>query len=411
LLTIIYNLFFSPLARFPGPKLWAISSIPCRLSILRGRHHLDVLDLYEKYGSVVRLGPNELAFNNPQAWRDIYAHRQLNGCLPKDRARYRPAPNGVDSLVTLIDNDVHASHRKMLAHCFSDRSLREQEDLVQVYVDKLNKCLRYLINSGQAEKMDIKAWMNCTTIDVLGDLMFGESFNCLEDRNVHPWVGLIFDSVKAVTFFTILSDFPIVDKLLPLLLPKKMKQIMLDHLELGMQKVDRRMSKGITRPDFMSAILQNGVQEQNGLYDKGKRVMTKEEIYANAVLLVDISPRLLLLYSFAGSRWHSNRYFRFIAAGSESSATLLSGVIFYLCKNPDKKNRLLEEIRTPFSYDSEITFTSTATLRYLKAVIEEGLRLYPPFVTVLSRECPMNGAIIDGHFVPEKVRQLYFPCS
>lgn len=71
-------------------------------------------------------------------------------------------------------------------------------------------------------------------------------------------------------------------------------------------------------------------------------------------------------------------------------------------------NRLVSEIRTSFSHDKDITFQNTSSLSYLAAVIEEALRVYPPFVTSLNRIVPEGGSIINGVFVPGKVCSLFF---
>lgn len=69
---IVYNLFFHPLAKFPGPRLNAISDVPGIYILVKGRFALEVKKLHDKYGSVVRVSPNELSFNSVQAWEDIY---------------------------------------------------------------------------------------------------------------------------------------------------------------------------------------------------------------------------------------------------------------------------------------------------------------------------------------------------
>lgn len=92
-----------------------------------------------------------------------------------------------------------------------------------------------------------------------------------------------------------------------------------------------------------------------------------------------------------------------IVAGSETSATLLSGCIFYLCTAPHVMSRLGAEIRSNFKQDSDMTFRAVEELKYMNAVIEESLRIYPPFVTSLSRLVPQGGAAVDGHFLPEDV--------
>lgn len=64
---------------------------------------------------------------------------------------------------------------------------------------------------------------------------------------------------------------------------------------------------------------------------------------------------------------------------------------------------LIEEIRSAFFTAEEITFSSTAKLAYLSAVIEESLRMYPPFATSLARVVPSGGASIAGDWIPENV--------
>jgi len=374
----IYALYLSPLSRFPGPKLWAISRIPGQLSVLQGRNHLDILALHERYGPVVRISPNELAFNTPQAFRDIYGARP-GGCFAKDRSHYLPPANGVDHLVCAVDNAVHTRQRRLLAHAFSERALRDQEGLIRGYVDTMIGKLRAHITKGHSPRVDINNWMNYTTFDITGDLMFGESFDCLKDSRLHPWIQLIFSSMKALAIAGVANQSPILGTIFHALIPKEVKRKAIQHFDLAAQKVDRRLETNMTRPDFISAILQNGLSEAKGQYLDGERIMTRAEIHSNAFIL--------------------------IVAGSETSATLLSGCIFYLCTNPLTMSRLVSEIRSTFAKEDEITFRNVASLPYLAAVIEESLRMHPPFVTSLARIVPPDGSIVDGHYVPGGVRR------
>lgn len=93
-----------------------------------------------------------------------------------------------------------------------------------------------------------------------------------------------------------------------------------------------------------------------------------------------------------------------IIGGSETTATLLSGVTYYLLTNPDAHKRLTDEIRSTFKEESEIDFTSVSNLPYLLACLEEALRLYPPVPIGLPRIVPKGGATIADHYVPEDVR-------
>lgn len=89
-----------------------------------------------------------------------------------------------------------------------------------------------------------------------------------------------------------------------------------------------------------------------------------------------------------------------ILAGSETSATLLSGAVYYLLKNPEWLAKLQEELRIAFTKETEITFTSTSQLKIMNAIIQETFRLYPPVAGALPRVTPKGGALVSGIFIP-----------
>jgi cytochrome P450 len=92
-----------------------------------------------------------------------------------------------------------------------------------------------------------------------------------------------------------------------------------------------------------------------------------------------------------------------IIAGSETTATLLSGVTYLLLTSPDSLAKLTTEIRSAFSDDKEIDINSVNPLKYLQACLEEALRMYPPVPIGLPRIVPPGGGSISGHYVPENV--------
>lgn len=50
---------------------------------------------------------------------------------------------------------------------------------------------------GQGKEiLNIEAWYNWTTFDVVGTLVFGQSFRCLESTNYHPWIEFIFKTIR-----------------------------------------------------------------------------------------------------------------------------------------------------------------------------------------------------------------------
>lgn len=92
-----------------------------------------------------------------------------------------------------------------------------------------------------------------------------------------------------------------------------------------------------------------------------------------------------------------------ILAGSETSSTMLSGLLYHLLLFPQALEKLTQEIRSTFPQSSEICFTKLQGLTYLNACIREGFRVYPPTPMILPRRTVAGGAIIDGRFVPENV--------
>lgn len=180
---LLYNAFLHPLASFPGPRLWGASDLPSILSSVQGNIVWDVAKLHDKYGSVVRIAPNELSYNTAQAWNDIYTARPGIGQMPK----YGASDNNSEGFgrlnITNATIEDHTRMRKMLTHAFSDKAMREQEPIVQQYVNLLMDKL----HERGGQKIDIMSWFNFTTFDLMGDLAFSDSFGCLATGEYNSW--------------------------------------------------------------------------------------------------------------------------------------------------------------------------------------------------------------------------------
>jgi cytochrome P450 len=88
-------------------------------------------------------------------------------------------------------------------------------------------------------------------------------------------------------------------------------------------------------------------------------------------------------------------------AGTETTATALSGTTYQLLTNPDKLKLLKEEIRTSFDSLDDLHLEPLARSKYLMAVLQEGLRMYPPVPSALPRKVPAGGATVCGEWLPE----------
>lgn len=93
-------------------------------------------------------------------------------------------------------------------------------------------------------------------------------------------------------------------------------------------------------------------------------------------------------------------------AGSDTTSTALSAVMYYLVRNPDKLDILGKEIRGAFKQVGEIVSGKQLTdCNYLKACVDEAMRLAPPVPGLLPREVTApEGIVVDGIFLPQGVR-------
>ena len=149
----------------------AASRFPYHWHLYHGTLNQTVHEAHKKYGEVVRVAPNELSFiSGETAWQDIYGFqsaKRSKGPYLKDSMWYNPAPNGVWHVVGAISNADHSRHRRNLAHAFSDRALREQESILQHYIDLLVLRLKEQCESKARGKVDMVKWYNYTTFDIM----------------------------------------------------------------------------------------------------------------------------------------------------------------------------------------------------------------------------------------------------
>lgn len=90
-----------------------------------------------------------------------------------------------------------------------------------------------------------------------------------------------------------------------------------------------------------------------------------------------------------------------VVAGTDTTALTLSAWFFYLAHYPRVLSRLTNEVRSTFLSPEEIALgTTLSKCKYLRACIDETLRISHPAPGELPREILKGGAIIDGHPYP-----------
>ncbi|KAF2235990.1 putative cytochrome P450 [Viridothelium virens] len=360
----LYNLFFHPLRKFPGPWTAAVSNYQYCHWFLGGKQPCKILQLHEKYGSVVRIASNDLSFNSATSWRDIYEYRPSH--KPFLKSTFYEGGSFADkcgSIVSERDPVVHNSMRRYLSQAFSQGSLTDQEYLISDVIDKSIK----RIGMCSEEGIDIAQWFTRMTFDIIGDLAFGETFHGIESGETHPWIARITGAMTKGAIADCFARFPAIAKVLKTLIPGTIESAVMDtkiNEKYSIELVNIRISKDTSRKDFFTRILKERDPEK----------VSDIQVAAHAS--------------------------DFVVAGSETTATCLACITYYLLTSPVIATKLKEEIRNTFTSYSQISAASTTSLEYLNAVILEGLRIYPPLPFALPRLVPEGGDTVDGHFIP-----------
>ncbi|KAL8893363.1 MAG: hypothetical protein Q9192_005343 [Flavoplaca navasiana] len=256
-------------------------------------------------------------------------------------------------------------HRRMktnLTAAFSTKALKEQEDIVAKVVQRF----MFRIQEQGAAGMDMTKWYEMVAFDILGEMAFGDSFGCMESGKPHFWAELILGHLFFITLADNIRRLPFGPAIGRLTAPLT-GSIRKKHTGYTRKQVAHRLESESSRKDFLTNLV--------GKVKSGE--IPLEEMTAHVSTLV--------------------------IAGGETVSTFLAATTYYLLKDPHKSSylRLRDEIRDCYGAESEIDAQTAQQLPYLQAVIQEGLRIYPPGSQGFPRLS--QGQTIDGRFVPKGV--------
>lgn len=362
---------FGPLSRIPGSRWSAFTNIPQLYAVSVGQEVAAVNALHQRYGPIVRIQPDLIALiGDAQTWRQVYGFRSKDQQQwHKDLMFYDRPVNGTPGPITAV-GQTHARMRKVLAKAFGDRAIKDYEPRLQIWA----ACLRNRLakQAETKEPTDMVKVLNFATFDIMSDLSFAEPLHMLDDGEYVPWVKLVFGfltlstRLRAIRYLSSISNIllAIVIGRLPAI-----KRVMREHHRFISDRVDKRLKTSVAQPDIWSLIT--------------------EDIEAPATLSLEEQ------YSVASE---------LMIAGTETTATTLVGVMFYLLRNPHWMAMLAQELRSQYSSCNIPTLTSLQSNPTLNAVLHEGLRVYPPLPTGTPRIVPHGGAELKGYYLPENTR-------
>jgi cytochrome P450 len=277
---------------------------------------------------VVRITPNKLSFTTARSYQDIYGHTSRNKKSFLKTDFFEQDDVSHPGIVAVRDPAEHSEQRRMLANGFSTKALRDQEDVIKRYVDLFTAHLGKAGNKeGPGINMTGAGVYNWITFDIIGknlysipelvtieihpgDLAFGESFDAIKQEQTPYWISCFFEGLNLAFMRHIVTWLPIFKLYLPSIISKDAVMKLKSHRELTREKTCKRIAlqDSMNREDFFAQILRK------------RKDIPEDELISQAETLV--------------------------VAGSDTTSTLLSGLTFYLWKNPAVQTRLTEEVRT-----------------------------------------------------------------
>ncbi|XP_057998549.1 cytochrome P450 71D445-like isoform X2 [Hevea brasiliensis] len=360
----------------PGPwKLPLIGSLHCLAGSVLPHHTLR--DLAMKYGPLMHLQLGEvtnIVISSPETAKEVMkTHDIIFSQRP-----FIPSA----SLVSYNSTDIAFSRygdywRQLRKICSSElltasrvrsfRSIREEQT---------SKFVRF-VSSRAGSPINFSRMMDSLTFSIISRAAFGKIWKGEEE--FVPTMKKLGET---------LGDFNLAD-----LYPS----IKLLQVISGMKPRLKRLHQTVDK------IIENIVNEHRTRKVKAKSVAVGEEEDLVDALL-NIQDKGDLEFPLTTENIKAVILDIFIG-GSDTSSTPVEWAMSEMLKNPRVMIKAQEEVRRIFYAKGDIDEAGLQELNYLKLVIKETLRLYPPVPLLVPREC-RESCIINGYHIPEKSKVI-----
>ncbi|KAH0499247.1 hypothetical protein TgHK011_006452 [Trichoderma gracile] len=363
---VVYQCYFSPLASFPGPFAAKVSSLWRPYITSRGQWHRKLGELHRRYGSVVRIGPNQLSIGDPDAFRTIY---RVSGAFVKSSSYAVLQGSRSFDLAGERSEKIHAAQRRLVARPYSMESVVHLEPQVDRLLDDL--LVKFDAFALSPNPIDLGNWFQLFAFDVIGVVSFSKPFGFIDrgtDEGIFGRIERAFSSTSwlmhAPSIYRFHQRF---------ILPYIGNFIAANDrngyfFEFAKSEVQDRRDKGGNDKDIVGQLFQTA---------------------RNKPELTDLSISFMMT---------SN-----VFAGSDTTAIGLRSIFLNLLKHPRTLAKLraeLEERKAAGQLSNPVTFHEAEACPYLQAVIYEALRVFSPVGTIPDRDVPKEGMTICGRFIP-----------
>lgn len=341
----------------PGPLLARFSDFWRFLDACFGQHHDTIVELHDRYGSVVRIGPNAISVADPVAIDSVLGSKANLDKTESVKPMQNPYKDRVmPMLISAIDSRTHAKIKKPIAGAYSMSVVLGLESVADEGITKLDSKLRDF-NPGQRCRLD--QWMSFFSFDFILQATFGRDFGFLaagKDLN-----GLLAMLDLQFTYISTMGAMPWLDNFLlknPLLL--KFLRIPNPLVDFASDCVKARVSgdqkNDLRQADFLSRFIE--AQKQ---YPE-----TVDE---------------LQLITYATTN---------VLAASDTTSAALTAIIYHVLQHPAVHAKLQAELEAKHLH-FPVSYNEAQCLPYLGAVIKEVLRAFPIAGIELERKVGPQG--------------------
>lgn len=355
---LVYFRWFHPLAKFPGP-FWASQTNAWKAyQLWTRRMPVTLQSLHERYGPVIRIGPNDLNFASEDASATIYKSGRT---MPKS-SFYDGFTTFQANLFGTRDEDLHALRRRQMSHGFSAASLKSMEGIFDRHISELRKQIEEYAVSG--EQFDLKELIAYYAYDIIGELAFSRDFGTLRSRdpadlppiNDHIFLGCMYG-------------------MLPNLLPYSMRLTKYIPLPYVQKMLKSRLRLRNTTAECVAVEMARSKDPQQN---------TEKNLLTQLIDAKDPESGAGLTHTDVASE-----AFGFLVAGSHTTSGTLTLLFYHLLHSPKVAAHLTKELDDQLELldegSSYIYQNLDSTLPYAHACIQENYRITPVFTMPLPR--------------------------
>uniref|UniRef100_A0A0W0F2Y0 Cytochrome p450 n=1 Tax=Moniliophthora roreri TaxID=221103 RepID=A0A0W0F2Y0_MONRR len=370
LCTAIYRLSpWHPLAVYPGPFLCKLTKFRGAYEAQTGKQHLWYKTLHERYGDVVRIGPNELSFISSDALAPVLGQ---NG-LPKGPFMDGRFPETLKVLPIggLKDPEEHRRRRAPWNKAFSSSALKEYEILV---LNRTTLLGNRLAEESKGKAVNFGEWMGWYTLRVLllDEISVTNVFLCSFSGGSEMLLhgdpdGLVNDVRSGNRVALFMSHVPWLGRLC-YRIPGNIYTGPAKFRQASRARAMKRKELGDNpRKDLYYYLLGEGGEKK---------------LHTDAEAIADASAAVL--------------------GGTDTTSNTTTLIVFYLLTRPKVYEGLKKEVDS--MGDRWNDASAQAKMAYLNAVINETLRLWPAVLSGSQRKVRSDGPgkMVGEHYVPPK---------